>query len=171
MIITKGGVIFVEDIIIANNGISLNLDSALLKRMHTVATIDYRSTESGGVLLGYKLQGKSEYRITEFTAPFSNDIISWASFNRRDKKHVDRIHEAWKIDHSIVYLGDWHSHPIDSSTPSKTDTDAWEGIAVQSRTIADTLFFFLVIPNGISIYLYSRKGNYLYYQNIPRDQF
>ncbi len=171
MITSKRGVTLVEDIIVAHNGISLNLDTALLQKMHTVATTEYRSTESGGVLLGYKLLGKSEYRITDFTPPFLNDIISQANFHRRDKKHIEKIHESWKTDQTIMYLGDWHSHPIDSPLPSKTDITSWERMAVQSQTIANILFFFLVIPNGISIYLYSRKGIQLFSQHIPSSRF
>ncbi len=100
--------------------------------------------EIGGILIGYKLEGINEYRITEVTFPFENDECYPTLFIRKDKKHNSVLKRVHKKDNSLTYIGDWHSHPMSSSNPSDLDLSTYIDHTKNSITSAKHLFYIIV---------------------------
>jgi integrative and conjugative element protein (TIGR02256 family) len=60
------------------------------------------------------------------TVPYKNDFVSYDSFIRKDKKHLNISQSLkLKIDRNFTYLGEWHTHTEDIPTPSSVDLSEW----------------------------------------------
>jgi integrative and conjugative element protein (TIGR02256 family) len=83
--------------------------------------------ETGGFLMG--LRRGQHFEITGATYPGAKDVSTPYSFSRLDEHHAQDIHDAWKSNESFVTLiGDWHSHPTGSGSPSSKDRRAWRSL-------------------------------------------
>ncbi|WP_186207468.1 Mov34/MPN/PAD-1 family protein [Burkholderia gladioli] len=86
-----------------------------------------QTTEAGGILLGYR-RG-AHLHITHLTVPGPKDVATRVSFKRRDPCHQKQALRAWEQSgHTVDYLGEWHTHPEVSPSPSSTDRRAWTEI-------------------------------------------
>lgn len=84
--------------------------------------------EAGGILLGYRREG--HLHITMATAPQPSDRRMRFWFSRSTKHHQQEALRQWTASNAEVdYLGEWHSHPESSPSPSSLDTAEWRKIA------------------------------------------
>lgn len=89
--------------------------------------------ESGGILLGYR-RG-SHLHVTEATVPLASDQASRTRFSRSAAPHQEAALARWRqSDGTIDYLGEWHTHPEHSPSPSTIDTDGWRRICSKRNT-------------------------------------
>src|SRR5690349_5610152 len=89
--------------------------------------------ETGGYLLG--LKRRSHIEITDATFQADGDIASPTSFERADRSHFETAVTAWKADEGKTgYVGDWHSHPVGSGTPSGIDRATWASLQRHADT-------------------------------------
>lgn len=81
-------------------------------------------TEAGGILLGrYRMP---HIEIVTCSEPMTSDIRTFAGFDRRDRGHQLRALERWKDSGgTITFVGEWHSHPEESPSPSPLDLRTW----------------------------------------------
>jgi integrative and conjugative element protein (TIGR02256 family) len=106
-------------------------DASLVVISNEVANIllSYRqlsdsSQESAGVLIGER-RG-AHIIITTLSEPSRSDIRSRFMVNRVSKHHQKVVDDAFKkSDGEWHYLGEWHTHPEDIPTPSRTDYNSW----------------------------------------------
>lgn len=76
--------------------------------------------EAGGIILG-QVAGSNVY-VTKASVPNTFDRAGRHRF-LRDKKAAQIIvdYEFFNSNRKTIYLGEWHTHPENSPTPSKTD--------------------------------------------------
>lgn len=78
--------------------------------------------ESGGILLG-KVR-KNKIVITLATKPTKWDSSTRYSFIRHKKSAQKFTNiEFYRSKGTVIYLGEWHTHPEKYPTPSKTDVE------------------------------------------------
>ncbi|MEL6667248.1 MAG: Mov34/MPN/PAD-1 family protein [Pseudomonadota bacterium] len=100
----------------------------LLPRRVLNALEDQRRTahplETGGFLQG--IRRGDDIEVTDFTAAEPGDKATRTSFERRSRHHQTKLSSSWRKSDGVVSLvGDWHSHPAGTGTPSRTDLRAW----------------------------------------------
>ncbi|MES2040094.1 MAG: Mov34/MPN/PAD-1 family protein [Pseudomonadota bacterium] len=84
-------------------------------------------TEAGGILLG--LRRENHLHIVDATTPKPADRRSLFRFFRRDRYHQNFAIQQWKESGALVdYLGEWHTHPETSPSPSTIDLSEWRQI-------------------------------------------
>ena len=89
--------------------------------------------ESGGILLGYR-RG-SHLHVTEATAPLVSDQASRTRFFRSAAPHQQAALARWRESGGTMdYLGEWHTHPEHSPSPSTIDTGGWQRICSKRKT-------------------------------------
>lgn len=88
------------------------------------ATRRHSPVEAGGLMLG--LRRDRYLHVVEATTPYAWDRQSRVSFFRSSKAHRMRALRLWrKSGKRVDWLGEWHSHPGFSRTPSGTDLRNW----------------------------------------------
>lgn len=101
-----------------------------------------RGSEAGGILLG-KVYEKHVF-IDAVTTPTKPDKSGFHFFVRSKTKVQDHINRAWIASNGHnIYLGEWHSHPIDHPIPSGQDRKMIHDAFRYTKMEID--FLFLVI--------------------------
>lgn len=108
--------------------------------------------ETGGCLLGcYDKDRKNIYLIYQINEPKDSKCSPY-SFVRGCDGLTDSIAEVrLKTDNQVRYLGEWHSHPIGTSSPSTTDKEQFKVMSEQLRR-EDAPFVQMIYANN-SIYV------------------
>lgn len=77
--------------------------------------------ESGGIILGLVHEDDNIY-ISKVSEPNTSDKASLYGFER-DKRAAQIIvdSEFYESDGTIIYLGEWHTHPEPDPSPSSAD--------------------------------------------------
>lgn len=106
-----------------------------------------KTSEAGGVLIGYRRA--DHLHIVEATVPGPRDAGTRVSFRRDDLSHQRRASACWQDSHGYLdYLGEWHTHPEMSPSPSGTDLRAWQEV-VARRPAEVFVFAILGIEDGM----------------------
>lgn len=115
-----------------------------------------RDPESGGILLGYR-RGP-HLHVAEATAPSDSDKASRTRFFRSAAPHQQAAVARWRQSGGTMdYLGEWHTHPEHSPSPSTMDTGGWWRICNKRKTpmlfviagTQDRLWIGLGTPTGL----------------------
>lgn len=144
-----------ENIVLTNKNISIVIKGKVLEKI--LANIKNRSLETGGILYGFKIKEKDEYILSGITEQQELDQVTCCSFNRLDSNHLKIVHNLWKEDKSIMYLGDWHYHPVDSVNPSGTDYQSFKRNTNESKTDSKFLFYIIVGKKEFELFIYEKK--------------
>lgn len=98
-------------------------DEGLATKLKSIRT-EFLPNETGGVILGYVDQKRKAVHLVDALRAPLNSIASQSEFIRGDDGVKESIERAADLTANIVgYLGEWHSHPHNSSAnPSSTDT-------------------------------------------------
>lgn len=95
-------------------------------------TRQHRPLEAGGLVLG--LRKNSYLHVTEVTRPLAWDRQSASRFERSPKGHRFAALRRWrKSGGKIDWIGEWHSHPGFSLSPSSIDLRNWNRIVRQRK--------------------------------------
>ena len=109
-----------------------------------------RKPESGGILLGRVYE--NEIRIKKASIPTIFDSSSRYKFNRH--KNSAQLFTDYEFENSggtIIYLGEWHTHPENTPIPSSTDIKM---IITQFRkNKINEDFLIMIIVGLIDIYI------------------
>lgn len=110
----------------------LVFSESVLRVFDTHRQTGFQSFEGGGILLGY-VRG-DHLEVLHATEPSSKDKRHRFLFEREKQGHQEEALRLWKESGGLVrYLGEWHTHPQKSPTPSGMDRAEWEKLA-QLRT-------------------------------------
>ena len=117
----------------------LGLDAGyLLVRGRVLSQIAFQArnvhpaNETGGILIGSYRGGHID--VASSTVQQSRDFASKYRFHRRDRKHQSYASRAWRRSNGLLtYLGEWHSHPEESPSPSDIDTRSWVAATQHAR--------------------------------------
>lgn len=89
--------------------------------------VSQNDLEAGGLLLGFRRGPHIE--VISITTPFPKDIRTRTSFHRRDFGHFMFADQLWiESQHTIGYVGEWHTHPESTPTPSGVDAIEWRRV-------------------------------------------
>lgn len=128
-------------------GAMLLIESSLLRRLEEFRQVGATTPESGGILMGYR-RGVHTH-ITEATFPVREDVRHRFGFVRRAEHHTQLAVQRWhETDETLDYVGEWHTHPEDSPSPSSIDLMHWRKIV---RTSPRQMAFLIV--GRVSIWL------------------
>ena len=104
--------------------------------------------ERGGILIG-EFRGP-HIAITEMTLPGKDDEGSLFRFIRKDRSHQKRAMAAWRQSNKTkTFVGEWHTHPSGTATPSSIDKKTWKRLTMDART---PLIFIIAAPNDVGIF-------------------
>lgn len=96
------------------------------------------TNESGGILLGFRRP--PHLHVVDCTVPSRRDHRNPFAFFRFDRRHQDAAKKLWETTKGAgYYLGEWHTHPVASPSPSITDRKEWEKL-MRSPLGPDLLF-------------------------------
>lgn len=85
-------------------------------------------TEAGGILLGHA-RGK-HLEVLEASEPTPQDLRLRYFFERMIHGHKSLAERRWHETGGLVrYIGEWHTHPQDSPSPSRVDLAEWHILA------------------------------------------
>lgn len=113
-------------------------------------------TEAGGILLGFVYPGFTE--ICEATIPGKLDRFGQFFFIRSKNGAQRKINKAWiKSEGSLIYLGEWHTHPDINPKPSITDIDMIKKQLKETEMEID--FLYLIIVGRDDTYWVAKQNN------------
>lgn len=102
------------------------------------------TNESGGILLGHVYKNRAD--IIEIATPNRFDSSGPLFFNRSKIGAQLQINKAWeKSNGTLIYLGEWHTHPEINPKPSAIDK---EMIAKSLKEIMMEISFLYLIIVG-----------------------
>ncbi|WP_185754343.1 Mov34/MPN/PAD-1 family protein [Luteibacter sp. 9135] len=123
------------------------VEAAVFDRIDPLRQRGAAAPEAGGILLGYR-RG-AHLHIVEATIPGQEDRSTRVSFHRSATGHRERALSGWqRSDHTLDYLGEWHTHPEQTPGPSGTDHRAWTEL-LAARPGRSLIFMILGIQTGL----------------------
>jgi integrative and conjugative element protein (TIGR02256 family) len=116
---------------VVRNPQSLPTTILLAKALVDAVVADVRQhgliKERGGILLGFR-RGP-HLQIDEATFPMRWDIGTMLAFRRSSSGHNEIAIRRWRqSNQTIDWVGEWHSHPEKSPSPSNIDLRSWSKI-------------------------------------------
>ncbi len=140
-------------------GGALYLTTTALFLIDSFRQHSYRSSESGGVLLGRILVPNAHVIVERVTSPNPADKRSRFRFFRAQHPTQMAINRAWVgSDGTQNYLGEWHTHPEDDPSPSETDLRNWDKLTRYAKFEQDALFFVIVGRVATRVWEVPRSG-------------
>lgn len=110
--------------------------------------------ESGGILLGER-RGRY-WIITDITTPMEFDIRGRTRFIRQDSKHIEYAKKVKSKSNKLqTYMGEWHTHPQVTPSPSNTDITSWKSIKIDENNLL--IFLILGVNGNYACYLTDEK--------------
>jgi integrative and conjugative element protein (TIGR02256 family) len=123
------------------------IEAAVFDRVNPFRQRESAAPESGGILLGYR-RG-AHLHVVQATTPGHGDHGTRGSFRRSANGHREQALSGWhSSDHTLDYLGEWHTHPEPMPSPSGTDHRAWREL-LAARLGRPLVFMILGIDDGI----------------------
>jgi len=101
--------------------------------------------EAGGVLMGRQIRDCEDIVVDEVSTPMKGDKRSRFMFIRGARLHQDLLIRKWRESGgTCTYLGEWHTHPEPTPTPSCLDVREWKRKLSRDSYAGDSLFFIIV---------------------------
>lgn len=127
-----------------NNG-KLKISSVALESFYQYQQNKPSKKEAGGLLLGRYIKKSNDIVIDKVTIPFEHDIRKRYFFCKKDLQHQDIIDQEWESSEGTCnYLGEWHTHPERTPSPSSFDIEDWRRKVVRDSFEYHSLFFIIV---------------------------
>jgi len=147
-------------VFIKSDGGRLKLTHSVLKQFKKFRQTKLSDHESGGVLLGRFILDSKDIVIDQISTPQKNDVSSPVKFIKQKKEHQLIVDKAWKKSGGTCnFLGEWHTHPQKSPSPSSIDIKNWKKIIRKSKHEGDSLFFLIIGTISICAFEVSKKEN------------
>lgn len=86
--------------------------------------------ETGGVLMGWHRPERDEFVVVHAVGPGSGSVHESHRFEPDNRHHVEAVGDVYqRSGRKVTYLGDWHTHPLGTTSLSWTDRRTLGGIA------------------------------------------
>jgi len=110
----------------------LLIEDSVLLHVGAFRQAEFRATEAGGILLGYRRS--PHLHVTAATSPGPCDTRRRHHFSRDDESHSLIALSEWeKSGQTMDYIGEWHTHPESSPAPSSLDFCEWRKICKRRK--------------------------------------
>lgn len=120
------------------------------------------SAEAGGIMLGRLIAGTADIVVDEVVGPLSGDRRRRLAFYRPKKQTQQIVNQAWQASGGTkIYLGEWHTHPEKSPTPSAKDLSNWKRICETAIYEQEYLLFLIVGYKSCRLWELSNGGSLL----------
>ena len=100
-------------------GVKLEIEETIIEKMILESRAHYPK-EFGGILIGRYSDDLNTAIITDIIIPAEYDN-SRSHFVRGNEGIEERLNAEFNKNPSIIYLGEWHTHPNSSPNPSQID--------------------------------------------------
>lgn len=127
------------------DGHILDIVPCVIKELIQHQQIRAESVESGGFLLGYEDRITRNITIDHITCPKERDEQRRNKYVLRSNGHASEVLAMAK--QKSYYLGNWHTHPSLTPSPSSTDMSTW-AYALNHDTSAGRYLIFLILGTG-----------------------
>lgn len=145
-------------------GLSISIEQHLLEKIVDFGR-DQFPNEFGGVLVGYYSDNKRNVHIIDNLLP-TDSISTKTSFKRGVGGLKDALVEYYNQTPSLVYVGEWHTHPNAAPVPSWTDCNAMREIVDASNVFIDNPIMVVIGLTEklakIAFYVYIKNKFYKY---------
>ena len=99
--------------------------------------------ESCGLLLGYVYQ--AAFEVTNITGPKPSDVRFRFGYERKRAGHLEEAMSFWQRSNGLIgYIGEWHTHPQLTPSPSALDLRASKKLAQKNKCLG----LALILGNG-----------------------
>lgn len=148
-------------------GLSVEISDELIDRIRE-AGLKHYPNEFGGVFVGEYSKDKQTVNVSDIILPLAYKS-SRVSFDRGIDGLKEKLLDYYNAEPSRIYVGEWHTHPNASPTPSWTDILAIRQIVTSENVnINNPIMLILgltLIEAELAFYVY--LNNKLYkYENI-----
>jgi integrative and conjugative element protein (TIGR02256 family) len=127
------------------SGGRFKVDATALAQMLAFRQVSPQQTEAGGMLLGRHICGCDDVVVDEVTIPMPGDRRTRTSFWRAQGGHQQVLDARWSASRgTCAYLGEWHTHPEPTPSPSAVDLRDWRRRLSEDRFDGDFLAFLIV---------------------------
>lgn len=145
-------------------GLRIFIEQRLIDKLARYGRNHYPN-EFGGVLVGYYSDDKRMVNIIDSILP--TDFKSTrTSFERGVEGLEEALEGYYDQDPSLVYIGEWHTHPNAAPVPSCTDDNAMrEIVAASSVCIENPVMIIIGITENsakLAFYVYVENKFYKY---------
>ena len=149
---------------------AINISDDLLRNVSLFKQTK-NENESGGVLFCKKKVGLDEYYIIDMTLPNKHDKSSRFSFVRNAKEAQKIIEKKWKdSDGYINYIGEWHTHPETSPSPSFVDIKTYKQISKDKSSLFP-ISINIIFGNANLLYICGyRDGKIIFEERVNYEQ-
>jgi len=103
-------------------GLSIEVKKSLIDQLHQLG-LKYYPKEYGGLLIGRYVDNNKTVLIEETVLPKQFKSSSF-SFERNLNGLKRTLTSFFKKSPSLIYVGEWHTHPNGTPYPSMTDSSA-----------------------------------------------
>ncbi|MDJ1478858.1 ThiF family adenylyltransferase [Cytophagaceae bacterium YF14B1] len=122
--------------------------------------------ETGGVLAGY-INENGDIIITTASGPGPNSVRTATEFKKDIKFCQEFLEELFlSSDRKIIYVGEWHSHPIENNKPSGTDIKSLTEIAIQKEYLTDMPVMLIFSNTGQPSCTIHPAGKHYYFADL-----
>jgi [CysO sulfur-carrier protein]-S-L-cysteine hydrolase len=135
------------------------IDDVLLARLNENALKHYPK-EFGGLLIGYYAEDRKTVFISETILPKKYTSTKY-SFTRGSEGLRELLEDYHASEPSLIYVGEWHTHPDNPAIPSTTDLAALKEIVAHDEVyINHPILLILSITKQTCV-----PAFYVHYQN------
>src|SRR5699024_4243854 len=135
---------------IEHRDINLIIETRVIQVIQEMRQTGPADKELGGMLIGSKIAANKNVVIRDYTMPQKGDYQSRYRFVRRKKSHNTLLQKKWEESNwTVMYLGEWHTHPEASPHYSNQDLRNWRRLLRKSKTSSNYIVF---IIGGINFY-------------------
>lgn len=149
----------------------LKIPPEVLSQLSPFRQLEPFQAEAGGVILGRRIQGCDDVVIDEVTTPMAGDARARLQFHRAPSQHQSVIDARWvESQGTCLYLGEWHTHPEPSPTPSRVDLEDWGRRLKEDRFEGSSVFFLIVGMEQIAIWEgFRQSSHFVPLQRVTMD--
>ncbi len=123
------------------NGPIIDVTSNVITKASNYLQFSSIASEAGGYLVGFENSKTSNITINDISLPSDNDIRTRIFCKIKDLAHKFFLQEQKRKEN--YYMGNWHTHPQKSPTPSSIDINEWKNVITKDRTGSDYAFFII----------------------------
>ncbi|WP_286766684.1 MULTISPECIES: Mov34/MPN/PAD-1 family protein [Sphingobacterium] len=140
-------------------GLRISIEQSLIDMLVLYGRNQYPK-EFGGVLVGYYSDDKRTVNIIDSILPIDFKSTK-TSFERGVEGLKEAFEEYYRQDPSLVYIGEWHTHPDNSPIPSVTDISAINTIINSKHTFITNPVLLIIGYSKSSVTF----GFYVWFEN------